>query len=338
MSMTSRFVRACKKQPVDCTPVWLMRQAGRYMPEYRKLREQYSLLTLCKTPELASEVTLQPIRRFPLDAAIIFADILLPIEPLGLHLEFAKGEGPVISNPITSESDVNKLKVFDPQKELGFVLDAIRIAVRELKDIPLIGFAGAPFTVASYMIEAGHSRHFLKTKQFLAHEPRAWHQMMEKISSITHEYLHQQILAGASVIQMFDSWVGVLSPQEYQTFVLPYSKAVLKDLTVPTIHFSTGTGSYLDLIAEAGGDVISVDWRITLDRAWNQVPGRAIQGNLDPASLLKPRADLEKDIDIILLQAAGSPGHIFNLGHGVFPETPMENVEALIQRVHGFRP
>ena len=333
----SRFLRACRRQTVDCTPVWLMRQAGRYLPEYRGLLQKHSLLTLCKTPELAAEVTLQPIRRFSLDAAIIFADILLPIEPMGLQLEFATGEGPVIHNPIRTEKDVQDLRTFDVQDGLGFVPAAIRMAVSELQNTPLIGFAGAPFTVASYIIEGGHSRHFLKTKQFFYQMPRAWHQMMQKISTVTSQYLQQQVESGASAVQLFDSWVGILSPEDYKTFVLPYSKQVLQDLRCPTIHFSTGTSSYLDLIAVAGGDVISVDWRIALDEAWRRVPEKAIQGNLDPASLLKSRSELIQDVRKILSLAAGRPGHIFNLGHGVFPETPMENVEALVEEVHSYK-
>lgn len=330
----SRFLRACRRESVDCTPIWLMRQAGRYLPEYRALRQEHTLLELCKTPELAAEVTLQPLRRFPLDAAIIFADILLPIEPMGLHLEFAKGEGPVIGNPVSSEDDVDALQTFDPTKGLRFVQDSIRLAVKELKETPLIGFAGAPFTLASYMIEGGYSRHFLKTKQFIYRNPRAWHRLMEKIAVVTACYLQAQVEAGASAVQLFDSWVGVLSPGDYRDLVLPYSKMALQGLNVPAIHFSTGTGAYLHLIAEAGGDVISVDWRISLDTAWKQFQDRGIQGNLDPASLLKPREELLAEVRGILQLAGGARGHIFNLGHGVFPETPVENVAALVEEVH----
>ena len=308
------------------------------MPEYRALREKYSLLTLCKTPDLATEVTLQPIRRFAIDAAIIFADILLPLEPLGLHLEFAKGEGPVIHNAISGPSDVANLHSFDVKRELSFVLDAIRATVTELKDVPLIGFAGAPFTVASYAIEGGHSRHFLKTKQFMYKQPDAWHALMEKISTMTAQYLRAQTEAGASAVQMFDSWVGVLSPEDYRKYVLPYSKRVLSVQSVPAIHFSTGTAAYLDLICEAGGDVISVDWRVDLKRAREQIGRRAIQGNLDPAHLLMPSEDLRKEVIKILSAAGGNPGHIFNLGHGVFPETPPENVEMLVEEVHLWKP
>lgn len=323
---------------MDCTPVWLMRQAGRYMSEYRELRQEYSLLTLCKTPELAAEVTLQPIRRFPLDAAIIFADILLPLEPLGLHLEFAKGEGPVIHNPVSNADDVAKLKIFDVSEDLAFVFQAIRISVEELKGIPLIGFAGAPFTVASYAIEGGYSRHFLKTKQLMYGQPEAWHAMMEKISSITADYLEQQVKAGASAVQLFDSWVGVLSPEDYRKYVLPYSRMVLSKITAPTIHFSTGTAAYLDVICEAGGTVISVDWRVDLHRAWEQIGDRAIQGNLDPAHLLMKKEELLEEVRKVMSSAGGRKGHIFNLGHGVFPDTPVENVSALVNEVHAWKP
>ena len=307
------------------------------MSEYRALREKYSLLTLCKTPELAAEVTLQPLRRFPLDAAIIFADILLILEPLGLQLEFAKGEGPVIHNPVSNLTDVAGLKPFDVRESLEFVLKAIRIAVKELKGTPLIGFAGAPFTVASYAIEGGYSRHFLKTKQLMYRQPEVWHGMMEKISAATGEYLHQQIKAGASAVQMFDSWVGVLGPEDYRKYVLPYSRKVLSGLDAPAIHFSTGTGAYLDLICEAGGDVISVDWRIRLDQAWEQIGDRAIQGNLDPVHLLMEKEEMTEQVGKILSAAGGRNGHIFNLGHGVFPDTPVKNVAALVDEVHKWK-
>jgi uroporphyrinogen decarboxylase len=334
----SRFLRACRRQAVDCTPVWLMRQAGRYMPEYRAVREKHALLTICKTPELAAEVTFQPLRRFNLDAAIIFADILLPIEPMGLKLEFAKGEGPVIANPISTGDDVQRLHDFEVKEHLGFVFEAIRLVVRELAErTPLIGFAGAPFTLAGYMIEGGHSRNFLKTKEFMYRNPEAWHDLLRKISTITSAYLREQVNAGASAVQLFDSWVGILSPDDYRNYVFPHSAAILKSLNAPTIHFSTGTGGYLEMISHAGGDVIGVDWRIPLDQAWHSFPDKAIQGNLDPAALLKPKEELKKAIEGILQSAGGRPGHIFNLGHGVYPETPVENVEFLVDVVHEFR-
>lgn len=333
----SRFLKACRQEPVDCTPVWLMRQAGRYMAEYRKLREKYSLLTLCKTPELAVEVTLQPIHRFHFDAAIIFADILLPLEPMGIKFEFAKGEGPVIHNPISSDADVEAVRVFSPAEDLQFVSNAIQLVVKELNNkTPLIGFAGAPFTLASYIIEGGYSRHFLKTRKFMTTNTNAWHNLMQKIARITKSYLQMQIEAGASVVQLFDSWVGVLSPEDYRQYVLPYSREILQNISAPTIHFSTGTSGYLDLIAEAGGDVISVDWRTSLDHAWSFFPQRAIQGNLDPASLFSSWTMLREDIRKILHLARGKPGHIFNLGHGVLPETPIENIEKLVEEVHSF--
>jgi uroporphyrinogen decarboxylase len=333
----SRFLRACRRERVDCTPVWLMRQAGRYMPEYRSLREKYSLLTLARTPELAAQVTLQPIQRFQFDAAIIFADILLPLEPMGLQFEFAKGEGPVIHNPISTAADVEAVRVFAASDELHFVSKAIQLVVKELNGkTPLIGFAGAPFTLASYIIEGGYSRHFLKTRKFMVTNPDAWNSLMQKIARITTSYLQMQVEAGASAVQLFDSWVGVLSPEDYRRYVLPYSREILQNITVPTIHFSTGTSGYLDFIAEAGGDVISVDWRIPLDRAWSFFPQRGIQGNLDPASLFSPWTMLREDIRNILHLAGGKPGHIFNLGHGVLPETPIESVEKLVEEIHRF--
>lgn len=333
----TRFLKACRKEPVDRTPVWLMRQAGRYMAEYRKLREKYSLLELCKTPELAAEVTLQPINRFHFDAAIIFADILLPLEPMGLQFEFAKGEGPVIHNPISTDKDVEAVRVFSPQEDLQFVSRSIQHVVKELNGkTPLIGFAGAPFTLASYIIEGGYSRHFLKTRKFMTANSNSWHSLMKKIAEITTKYLQMQVEAGASAVQLFDSWVGVLSPEDYRQFVLPYSREILQNISAPTIHFSTGTSGYLDLIAEAGGDVISVDWRTSLDHAWSFFPERAIQGNLDPASLFSPWPMLREDIRKILHLARGKPGHIFNLGHGVLPETPIENVEKLVDEIRGF--
>jgi uroporphyrinogen decarboxylase len=334
----SRFLKACRREPVDRTPVWLMRQAGRYMAEYRALRTKHTLLDLCKTPDLAAEVTMQPIRRFGFDAAIIFADILLPIQPMGLQLEFAKGEGPVIANAISSEADVDALKAFDVQEGLGFVLEAIRTVIPQLGDTPLIGFAGAPFTLASYMIEGGYSRHFLKTRKFMYEHPGAWRRLMDLVSKITAAYLKAQIAAGASAVQLFDSWVGILSPADYREFVLPYSQFILRGLDAPSIHFSTGTAAYLDVIAEAGGDVIGVDWRIELDQAWKKAPDRAIQGNLDPASLLRPAEQLRMEVRRILKQAGGKPGHIFNLGHGVYPEVTVENVELLVNEVHNFVP
>ncbi len=336
---TWRFLAACRREPVDCTPVWLMRQAGRYMSEYRALRERYSILEIIKTPELAVEVTLQPIRAFDLDAAIIFADILPPLEAMGLDLAFVKGDGPVIHNPVRSAADVRALRRPDPEEDLRFTLEAIRLARRELEGrAPLIGFSGAPFTLASYAIEGGSSRHYARTKGMMYDDPAAWHQFMEKLADLVGRYLQAQVRAGAQAVQLFDSWVGALSPADYREYVLPYSRHaidVARQEGAPVIHFSTGTAGMLELIKEAGGDVIGVDWRIDLGAAWQQLgEDVAIQGNLDPVALLAPRPELERRAASVLQQAAGRPGHIFNLGHGVLPMTPVENVRALVDFVH----
>ncbi len=336
---TWRFLAACRREPVDCTPVWLMRQAGRYMSEYRALRERYSILEIIKTPELAVEVTLQPIRAFDLDAAIIFADILPPLEAMGLDLAFVKGDGPVIHNPVRSTADVRALRRPDPEEDLHFTLEAIRLARRELEGrAPLIGFSGAPFTLASYAIEGGSSRHYARTKGMMYEEPAAWHQFMGKLADLVGRYLQAQVRAGAQAVQLFDSWVGALSPADYREYVLPYSRRAIdmaRQEGAPVIHLSTGTAGMLELIKEAGGDVIGVDWRIDLDAAWQRLgEDVAIQGNLDPVALLAPRPELERRAALVLQQAAGRPGHIFNLGHGVLPMTPVENVRALVDFVH----
>lgn len=338
----SRFLRACRREPVDCTPIWLMRQAGRYLPEYRALRERYTLLTLCKTPELAAQVTLQPLKRFDLDAAIIFADILLPLEGMGIEVVFAAGEGPLIHNPVRDRKAVEALRVPSPQEGVPFTLEAIRLARRELDGkVPLIGFAGAPFTLASYIVEGGATRNYLQTKSLMYREPRAWHLLMDKLARLTADYLRAQIRAGAQAVQYFDSWAGTLSPADYREYVLPHSRRVISALAeekVPLIHFTTGTSGWLELVKEAGGDVIGVDWRTDLDVAWNRIGNDvAIQGNLDPATLLAPRDELLHRAGEILSQVRGRPGHIFNLGHGVLPETPVENVGTLVDFVHQWR-
>ena len=335
----SHFLRACRKQDVNYTPVWFMRQAGRYLEEYRRLREKHTLIEICKNPELAAEVTLQPIRRFPIDAAIIFADILLPLESMGLDFEFARGEGPVIHRPIRTLEDVRALTQPDHDGVLGSVFEAIRLVRKELNSkIPLLGFAGAPFTVASYMIEGGYSRLFLNTKTIMYGQADAWHLLMEKLSEITFQYLKRQVSAGAEALQLFDSWVGCLSPHDYRRYVLPYSKSVLdrlKPCAVPLIHFGTGTATLLELMKEAGGTVIGVDWRIPLNDVFDRLgDGVAVQGNLDPAALLGPLSTLEARVEEVLEQAQGRPGHIFNLGHGILPQTPVENVEAVVEWVH----
>lgn len=335
----NRFLRACRREPVDTTPIWLMRQAGRYLPEYRRLRQKYSLLTLVKTPELAVEVTLQPMRVFDLDAAIIFADLLPPLEGMGLSLEFAPDEGPVIHNPICAPADVAALRTPLAEEALPFTLEALRLVRRELPPSQaLLGFAGAPFTLACYAIEGRSSRHYLRTKSFMYCEPAAWHELMGKLAAVVGDYLAAQVRAGAQAVQLFDSWVGTLSPTDYRENVLPYSRQVLaaaKAAGAIVIHFGTGTAGLLELLREAGGDVIGLDWRISLDEAWARLgEGVAVQGNLDPVTLLAPRAVLEQRAADVLRQAAGRPGHIFNLGHGVLPQTPVENVAALVEFVH----
>ncbi len=337
-SMNDRFLKACRREPVDCTPVWFMRQAGRYMVEYRRLREKYSILDLCKTPELAAQVTLQPIDRFALDAAIIFADILLPLEPMGLSLEFAEGEGPVIHNPVRDRAAVERLKVIEGG-ELQYVMDAIRLARTTLAGrVPLIGFAGAPFTLASYAIEGGSSRNYIHTKRMMYSEPKIWHRLLDTFARVITGYLRRQIKAGAQAVQLFDSWVGCLSAGDYAEYVMPHVQLIFEGLKhegVPMIHFGTGTTAVLTSMRQAGGDVIGIDWRIHLDEAWALVGhDRAVQGNLDPVALFGPIHEIERRVTDILRRAAGRPGHIFNLGHGILPNTPVEHVAAAIDLVH----
>jgi uroporphyrinogen decarboxylase len=340
--MTDRFLRACRREPVDATPVWFMRQAGRYMAEYRALRERHSLLELCRTPELATRITLQPVEAIDVDAAIIFSDLLLPFEPMGLAFDFVKGEGPKVEQPLRSEADIERLRLFEPREGLGYVLDAIRMTREALAGrVPLIGFAGAPFTLASYAIEGGPSRDFARTKALMYGEPDAWHRLCERLARVVSAFVVAQVEAGAQAIQIFDSWVGALSAEDYREFALPHTAqvfAALQPTGVPTIHFGTGTSTILPELAEAGGDVIGIDWRLPLDVAWQQVgPDRAVQGNLDPTVLLGPRHRLLRAADDVLRRAAGRPGHIFNLGHGILPATPLEHVQALARFVHGHR-
>jgi uroporphyrinogen decarboxylase len=340
MEMNDRFLRACRREPVDVTPVWFMRQAGRYMSEYRAIREKYSLIEICQHPEIAVEVTMQPVRALGVDAAILFADILLPVIPLGLGLEFAKGEGPVIASPIRSLDDVRRMRPFDAEADLGYVLEAIRILRGTLNGLPLIGFCGAPFTVASYIIEGGSSREFLKTKLMMYSEPEVFHALMEKLSDVLSNYLVAQIHAGAQAVQVFDSWVGALSPQDYENFVLPYSQKVLQAaeaLNVPVIHFGTNTTTLLPLMKRAGGSVLGLDWRLPLDDGWKLIGyDRAVQGNLDPATLFAPLPEIKARVHDILLRAECRPGHIFNLGHGILQHTPVENVKAVVDLVHEY--
>lgn len=308
------------------------------MSEYRTLRAKHSILEMCKTPELAAQVTLQPIDRFRLDAAIIFADILLPLEPMGLNLEFAAGEGPVIHNPVRDRAAVDQLKVIDGD-ELNYVAEAIRQARRALDGrVPLIGFAGAPFTLASYAIEGGGSRNYLNTKQMMYSDPTAWHRLMDKFARVLTGYLRRQIKAGAQAIQLFDSWVGCLSAGDYVEYVMPHVQRIFEGLKhegVPMIHFGTGTTAVLRQMREAGGDVIGVDWRVHLDEAWTTIGhDRAVQGNLDPLALFAPLHEIERRVEDILRRAGGRLGHIFNLGHGILPTTPVDHVAATIDMVH----
>lgn len=338
----ARFLRACRRQPVDRTPVWFMRQAGRYMPEYRAIRANHSLLDICRQPALAAEVTLQPVRALGVDAAILFADILLPLMPMGLHLEFAAGEGPVIHNPIQSRLDVEALRPVEPGADLAYVLETLRLAARELAgQTPLIGFGGAPFTLASYMLEGGSSRNFLKTKGLMYADPATWHRLLEKVADVLADYLVAQVEAGAQAIQLFDSWVGCLDPADYAAYVLPHSQRVLRAVAatgVPVIHFGTGTATLLALMRRAGGDVLGLDWRVPLDQGWARLGHDvAVQGNLDPAALFAPRPELERRVRAVLDRAGGRPGHIFNLGHGILPETPVENVRAVVEWVQAHR-
>jgi uroporphyrinogen decarboxylase len=333
--MNDRFLRACRREPVDRTPVWLMRQAGRYMPEYRALREKHSLLELCRTPELARQVTLQPLG-LGVDAAILFSDLLLPLEPLGVRFDFVAGEGPRIENPLRTRADVEALRRFEPREALGYVMQAIRLLRDEL-EVPLIGFAGAPFTLASYALEGGHSSSFAVTKALMYSDPGTWHQLAGLLADVVLEFLKAQAEAGAQALQLFDSWVGALDEADYRELVLPHVSRVLGGLRacgVPIIHFGTNTAHLLPLQRQAGGDVIGVDWRVGLDEAWRRLgDGVAVQGNLDPTALFAPRERLLAKADDVLARAGGRPGHIFNLGHGVLPGTPVENVRALVEHV-----
>ena len=331
-------MRACRRESVPYTPIWLMRQAGRYMREYREVRAKTTFLELCKTPSLAAEVTVTAAERLGVDAAIIFADILLILEPMGVELEFAEGEGPVIHNPVRKAQDVERLREVEDANALDFVYEAIRQTRRALKpDVPLIGFCGAPFTLASYLIEGGGSKNYVHTKQLMYDDAGAWHAMMSLIARALGSYLNAQIEAGAQAVQLFDSWVGCLSPDDYREFVLPHTRAVISSVTagVPVIHFGTGTGALLELMREAGGDVIGLDWRVRLDDGWRCVGHEvAVMGNLDPVALFAKQEALRSQAKRILDQAGGHPGHVFNLGHGILPQTPVENVIALVDMVH----
>jgi uroporphyrinogen decarboxylase len=316
-----------------------MRQAGRFLPEYRALRAEHDFITLCKTPDLAARVTLLPLARFPLDAAILFADILLILEPMGVGLEFSRGDGPVIRRPVRSAADVARLERVAAAEAMPYVFETVRRVRAELQGrVPLIGFAGAPFTLASYAIEGGGSRSYAHTKTLMYHEPAAWHRLMERLAEAVVDYAREQVAAGAEAMQLFDSWVGCLSPDDYRTYVLPHMRAAfgaLAGLDVPLIHFGTGTAALLELMREAGGDVIGLDWRVDLGEAWARLgEDVAVQGNLDPVALLAPPDEIRRRVARVLERAGGRPGHVFNLGHGVLPQTPVEHVAAMVDAVH----
>jgi uroporphyrinogen decarboxylase len=334
---TAPFLAACRREPVPYTPVWLMRQAGRYQPEYRAIRQRLSFLELCHDPDACAEVTVMAVEQLGVDAAIIFADILLVLEPMGVGLEFAKGDGPVIHRPVRTAADVDGLAEVDPEA-LGFVAEAVRRARAALRpEIPLIGFAGAPFTLASYLIEGGGSDAYIRTRAFMHRDPGAWSALMARIVRAITGYLNAQVAAGAQAIQLFDSWVGCLAPEDFRTHVLPHVRTLIGALPreVPVIYFGTETAGLLEAMRAAGSHVIGLDWRVDLDAAWSRVGSDvAVQGNLDPVLLLAPLGEIKRHARRILGQAAGRPGHIFNLGHGVLPDTPPAHAKALVDIVH----
>jgi len=336
------FLKACRGESTNVTPIWFMRQAGRYMKAYRDLKKKYSFLELCKNPELATEVTLQPLDVLGVDAAIIFADILLPLEPMGTGLEFTAGDGPVIPRPVKNQKDIEKLRPVNAEEDLGFVGDAIRQVRKEISGkMPLIGFAGAPFTLCSYMIEGGKSRDFTTTKLMMFETPELWDLLMDKVCTMLVDYLTMQVKAGAQALQIFDSWVGCMSPQDYEKYIMPHTRRIiskLKETEVPIINFTTGTSTLLDSVAQAGGDVISFDWRINIDDAWGEIGyDRSIQGNLDPTLLFAPIPIIRERVNDIMKRVSGRSGHIFNLGHGILQHTPVDHVKAVVDMVHEYQ-
>jgi len=340
--MNSRFLDACRRRPTDVRPVWFMRQAGRYMKQYRDIRSKHGILEICKRPDLAAQVTLQPVEILDVDAAIIFADLLLPVEPMGLKLRYAAGEGPVISNPVSDSNDIDSLSISNTD-DLGYVGETIQHVVKALAGrVPVIGFVGAPFTMASYMIEGGASRNFIRTKRMMYSEETLWRRLMGKIVDVLAPFASLQVAAGARAIQVFDSWVGALGPDDYVRFAAPYSRALIERIRatgVPVIHFGTGASGFFRELHAAGGDVMGVDWRINIDQAWMDISYRsAIQGNLDPVALFAPLPELKMRVTELLKRTGARPGHIFNLGHGILPETPVENVKAVVQMVREFHP
>jgi len=329
----SLFVKACRLQPVERTPVWFMRQAGRYMPEYRAVRKQYSLIEICKHPQIAAEVTITAAEALGVDAAIIFADLLLPLEVMGLPFHFSPGEGPVIEKPLRTAADISALRT-DRAADLGYVAEAVALVCKQFgAKLPVIGFCGAPFTLASYMIEGGGSRNYIHAKKMMYSSPRAWDELLGKLVAVAGEYAAQQVRAGADVIQVFDSWVGCLSVNDYRRYVLPRTKELIKQLQktgAPVVYFGTDSATLLPAMSETGAEVIGLDWRIPLDEGWRSVGKKTgVQGNLDPVLLFADWKEIQPQAEEILRRAAGRPGHIFNLGHGILPETPVENVKAL---------
>ena len=335
----SRFLAACQRQQTDATPIWFMRQAGRCIAEYRELRKRYDILTMAKTPELCAQITVMPVERFDVDAAVLYADIVLPLEKMGISLEIEPEIGPIIHNPVRTMQDVEVLRVLDAAESTPFVFEAIKLVRRELAGKQaVIGFSGAPFTLACYLIEGRPSRDYALAKSLMYGQPRVWHALMEKLTEVVSRYLVAQIEAGVDVVQLFDSWVGALSPSVYRQFVQPYSRRIferVKETGTPAIHFGTGAASLLELMAEAGGDVISVDWRVDLDNAWARIGyERGIQGNLDPTLMLTSWETIQDAMRDILRRAANRPGHIFNLGHGVLAPTDPDLLRRLVAAVH----
>jgi uroporphyrinogen decarboxylase len=330
------LVRAARRERVERTPVWFMRQAGRSLPEYREIRRRHGLFDVCRQPELCAEVTLQPVRRHRVDAAVMFADIMLPVLGMGIDVDLVEDVGPVVARPIESLADVERLRVPEPEESVPFILEAVRLVGAELPaESALVGFCGGPFTVAGYLVEGKPSRDFVKVKTMMYREPATWHALMEKLAAAFALYVDAKVRAGADVIQLFDSWVGALAPGDYEEFVAPYSAQILAAVDAPTIHFGTGTATLLGAMAQAGGDVIGLDWRVPLARGWAEVGSdRGVQGNLDPALLLGPWSRVEAAARAILEAAAGRPGHIFNLGHGVLPATDPGDLGRLVELVH----
>lgn len=337
--MNDTFLKACRGEKTDYTPVWFMRQAGRYLPEYQQVRGTVTFLELCKNPALCVEVTLQPINILSMDAAILFSDILIPMEAMNLRLEFHEGRGPIFPDPIRSQTDVDKLIIPDPDVATGFVMETIRLLRRELK-VPLIGFSGAPFTLATYLIEGGSSKVFLETKKMMFQAPEMYNALLEKITKCTSLYLQAQAKAGAQALQIFDSWAGILAPEDYQRFALPYVQSIIRDLRkvtdVPIIYFANNGATLIEHTITAGADVLGLDWRINLKDAIQKVGNHALQGNLDPIALFAPKKELEARIKKMLDDAKGAKGHIFNLGHGIVPQTPPEQARIAVDAVHRF--